>query len=51
MQITALRQWVGPIDADKDRISNMEQPQGDVIQIKKSTAKETDSAASKDRMP
>jgi len=51
MQITALRQLVGPMDRDKDRISNMEQPLRDVVDIKKRAAKETDKAAKSDRMP
>jgi len=51
MQVTTLDQRVGPSDRDNDRISNMEQPPGDVIEVKKSTAKETDKAASSERVP
>ncbi len=51
MQITTLDQRVGPSDRDRDRISNMEQPAGDVIEVKKSTAKETDNAANSERVP
>jgi hypothetical protein len=51
MQVTTLDQRVGPSDRDRDRISNIEQPPGDVIEIKKNTAKETDKAASSERMP
>jgi hypothetical protein len=51
MQVTTLYQRVRPSDRDRDGISNIEQPQGDVIEIKKSTAKETDKAASSERVP
>jgi hypothetical protein len=51
MHITTADQRVGPIDLDRDRKSDMEQPAGDVIEIKKSTAKETDKAASSERVP
>ncbi|HMK47486.1 MAG TPA: hypothetical protein VK436_12745 [Methanocella sp.] len=50
MQITTLRQVIGPKDRDRDRISNMEQPGGDVIEIKSSTSNTADNAATKDRV-
>ena len=51
MQITALRQRVGPIDRESDWILNIEHPPGHVVEIKKSAAKETDSATNSERMP
>jgi hypothetical protein len=51
MQITTLDQRARPSERDKDWISSIEQPEWDVIEVKKSTAKETDKAASSERVP
>jgi hypothetical protein len=40
-----------PIDIDKDRVFKMEDPGAYMVEVKKSAAKETDSAANSDRMP
>ncbi|HMK47653.1 MAG TPA: hypothetical protein VK436_13590 [Methanocella sp.] len=50
MQITTLRQFMHPKDRDRDRVSDMEQPGGDVIEIKSSTSNTADDAATKDRV-